>query len=289
MLRRRIAAIIGSLLLLTMMLPGAAFAGTNSTGGVTLITPNTYGSCTATGDTIRLYNGAAYARKVTGQVIVQYVVGASRIVVPGGFYAVNTIIQPGATFELALVYPPSSQWPLAQSSVDPQMRELHIDVQLEVWQYEFANPENWLFMGLLGYGLDWDIFCRDTPPPPSFQGCTPGYYKNHTSLAQWGGINPSTKVGDVFNKASTPLANYTLLQALSFQGGSTLEGASEILLRAGVAAYINANHSSVSYPISGEDVVLRVNGALASNDRATIINMASELDSFNNLGCPLGR
>ena len=52
MLRRRIVAAFAMLLLLSFVLPGGALAGTNTVGGVTLTTPNTYGSCTATGDTI---------------------------------------------------------------------------------------------------------------------------------------------------------------------------------------------------------------------------------------------
>ncbi len=286
-MRTRLAALLACLLLLYAALPGAALAVTNTVGGVTLTTPDTYGSCTATGDTLTATNNAAYDRRLTGQVNVEYVVGSSRLLVQS--YPVNTILPPAQSFNLAVAYPPSSQWPLAQSPNDPQMRELHVDVQLEVWEYEFANPTNWLLIGSLGYGQDWDIFCRDAPPPPTFQGCTPGYYKNHTSLQAWGGVNSTTKLGKVFTKTPATLANYTLLRALSFQGGETLDGAKEILLRAGVAAYINAGHPAVDYPIGVEDVKLRVNGALASNNRDTIIAMASELDSFNNLSCPLGR
>jgi hypothetical protein len=77
----------------------------------------------------------------------------------------------------------------------------------------------------------------------------------------------------------------TLEQALSLQGGSTLHGAAEILLRAGAAAYLNSVEG-LGYPLSTGQVVLEVNGALASLDRATIIAEATRLDQFNNLGCP---
>jgi hypothetical protein len=282
MLPRRLIALLACLVLISAVFPYAALAGSNTVAGVTLSTPATYDSCTATGDTITATNNAASPRRLTGQVIVQYVVGSNRITVPGGFYPIDTTLQPGQSLNLAVVYPPSSDWPLAQSSADPLMRELHIDVQIEVW-------DGTVFIDSLGYGLDWDVFCRDTPPPPAYQGCTPGYYKNHTSLTQWGGVNANLTVGSVFANAPASLASATLVQGLRFKGGSTFEGAAEILLRAGIAAYINAGHPGVAYPIAAADVVDRVNGALASGDRATVIAMASELDSFNNLGCPLGR
>jgi hypothetical protein len=258
MLPRRLIALLAFLVLISAVFPYAALAGSSTVAGVTLDTPATHGSCTATGDTITATNNAASPRRLTGQVIVQYVVGSNRITVPGGFYPIDTTLQPG------------------------QSLNLHIDVQIEVW-------DGTVFIDSLGYGLDWDVFCRDTPPPPAYQGCTPGYYKNHTSLTQWGGVNANLTVGLVFASAPASLASATLVQGLRFKGGSTFDGAAEILLRAGIAAYINAGHPDVDYPIAAADVVDRVNGALASGDRATVIAMASELDSFNNLGCPLGR
>jgi hypothetical protein len=75
----------------------------------------------------------------------------------------------------------------------------------------------------------------------------------------------------------------SLLNALKFQGGSTLEGAAEILLRAAVAAILNAN----VFGGSASSIIAEVNAALASNDRTTILDLASSLDAANNLGCPL--
>lgn len=120
---------------------------------------------------------------------------------------------------------------------------------------------------------------------PCQQGCTPGFWKNHTGA--WVGLSPGASVGSVFpNAAIHSLAGFTLLNALSFRGGSTLAGAAEILLRAGVAAALNEAHPSVSYPFAG--VVALVNGALNSGSRSTMLNLAGQLDAANNLGCPLG-
>jgi hypothetical protein len=127
------------------------------------------------------------------------------------------------------------------------------------------------------------------PPPPGGQGCTPGYWKNHTDSWPPTGYSPSQKVQSVFSQASnfSTLGNSSLLDALSFQGGDTLQGGAEILLRAGVSALLNAAHSNVSYPRTTASVISDVNSALASGNRDTMISLAAKLDADNNLGCPL--
>jgi hypothetical protein len=72
---------------------------------------------------------------------------------------------------------------------------------------------------------------------------------------------------------------------LDFQGGSGVCGAARILLRAAVAALLNASSLEVNYPLSEPEVIGLVNGALATCSRDTIIELAGELDRANNLGC----
>jgi hypothetical protein len=124
------------------------------------------------------------------------------------------------------------------------------------------------------------------PPPPSYgnEGCTPGYWKNHTSA--WDVYSPSTTLGQVFTNTGT-LSSRTFAQALAFGGGSSLTAAKQILLRAAVAALLNAVDGDVDYSLSGQQVITRVNRALASNNRSTILNLANNLDTRNNAGCPL--
>jgi len=83
------------------------------------------------------------------------------------------------------------------------------------------------------------------------------------------------------------LDNSTLLQALSFEGGSGTTAAARILLRAAVAALLNSASPDVDYPLSTAQVIAQVNAALASNDRATMLALAAQLDQYNNMGCPL--
>lgn len=127
------------------------------------------------------------------------------------------------------------------------------------------------------------------PPAPGGQGCTPGYWKNHTDSWPATGYSPGQKVQSVFAKASLypGLGSDTLHAALSFKGGSTLEGAAGNLLRASVAALLDASHPGVDYPRTPASVISDVDAALASGNRDTLLSLASALDADNNLGCPL--
>ncbi len=125
--------------------------------------------------------------------------------------------------------------------------------------------------------------------PPSNQGCTPGYWKNHTGSWPPAGYSPSQAVDSVFANVNTyypALGNATLLAALSFAGGAGGEGAAEILLRAAVAAMLNASHPGVAYPRTAAAVIADVNTALLQN-RDAMLALAAALDAENNRGCPL--
>jgi hypothetical protein len=121
-----------------------------------------------------------------------------------------------------------------------------------------------------------------TAPPPG-QGCTPGFWKQDQHFDSWPVPTSTTLAGAGFTNTGFP-ASTTLLDALSFQGGPGVTGAKEILLRAAAAAYLNS--LATSYPLTTSAVVSQVNTALASNNRATILALATTLDNNNNLGCP---
>ncbi len=116
-----------------------------------------------------------------------------------------------------------------------------------------------------------------SPPSPSVSAstCTPGYWKNHTE--SWpASYAPSQVINTVYN-IPTGLASLgakTLLQGLSFQGGSSLSGAAEILLRASIAALLNGKSGVVS----------DTNAALSTNNRNRILALATALDNYNNSG-----
>jgi hypothetical protein len=129
-----------------------------------------------------------------------------------------------------------------------------------------------------------------TPTSGAGQGCTPGYWKQQQHLDSWipTGFSPDQTLESVFDVPDTlGYDDVTLLEALSFQGGSDLNGAAEILLRASVSALLNSAQPNVDYPVTTAEVIDAVNAALASGDRTTIIDLAGKLDKYNNLGCPL--
>ena len=125
------------------------------------------------------------------------------------------------------------------------------------------------------------------------EGCTPGYWKNHTD-SWWETPTEQIAPGTTLAQAQfTPKhhpASDTLLAALNYKGGPGLAGAEGILLRAASAAWLNAAHEDLDYPYRrwGAGGILQlVNDAIASDNRATMINLAAQLDKANNLGCPL--
>lgn len=121
---------------------------------------------------------------------------------------------------------------------------------------------------------------------PGDEGCTPGYWKNHTD--SWVGYTTGQTAGSVFALGGfSTLASRTLLKTLDGGGGTGTLGAAKILLRAATAALLNAANPGVDYTLTASDIVTQVNAALASNDRATMLTLATSLDRDNNLGCPL--
>lgn len=124
-------------------------------------------------------------------------------------------------------------------------------------------------------------------------GCTPGYWKNHTE--NWQETAPSALVRDLYTQARGNVAGATLPQALAGGGGSGADGAAVILARAAVAGWLNAAHEDLGYPwrrfAAGVErrpaLVRTVNAAFASGDRATMLALARRLDTDNNLGCTL--
>jgi hypothetical protein len=124
------------------------------------------------------------------------------------------------------------------------------------------------------------------------QGCTPGYWKNHPQ--SWQEVSPSQSIVSVYSGASaSPYGGLSLLQGLSLQGGLGVTGAQQILLRAAIAALLNAAYDPLLYPWQRDGSAFRpplistVNAALTSGDRTTILALATQLDADNNLGCPL--
>ncbi len=127
-------------------------------------------------------------------------------------------------------------------------------------------------------GILVPLVCED------YEGLTPGFWKNHTKV--WEGYVKTDLVGDVFTipAAFNELADDTLLQALKYGGGGKSIGMARSLLRAGVAAVLNASHPYVNYPMTGAQIISQVNEALATLDKDIMEDLKDQLDACNNLG-----
>jgi hypothetical protein len=127
-----------------------------------------------------------------------------------------------------------------------------------------------------------------TTTPPGEEGCTPGFWKQPQHLDAWVIYSPDQTLESVFDVPDAfGLDDVTLLAALDFAGGPTTADAAEVLLRQAVAALLNAASPDVDYPLTEAEIIAQVNAALATGDRATILALAEQLDTFNNLFCPL--
>ncbi|HEY7802691.1 MAG TPA: hypothetical protein VIE40_08450 [Dehalococcoidia bacterium] len=131
--------------------------------------------------------------------------------------------------------------------------------------------------------------------PAGGEGCTPGFWKNHTDTSRnpnaWPptGLTPGQSLDSLFTipSAFSGLAGDSLLTALEYHGGPTAQDAAQILLRSAVAAVLNADHPDIDYPMSSSSIITQVNAALATGDRGTILTLQGTLDADNNLGCTI--
>lgn len=137
-----------------------------------------------------------------------------------------------------------------------------------------------------------DIIIELTIPGTGGGGLTPGFWKNNAinwDHCKWVGYTPSETLQTAGFTGATKvnLATTNLLTALQFKGGKNLAGAEQILLRAAVAALLNAGNSQIGYPLTTPEILSQVNTALTSGNRDTMLGLASTIDSYNNLGFSL--
>lgn len=148
-----------------------------------------------------------------------------------------------------------------------------------------------LSSGNLPASLSWITAALAVTPPTTGggEGCTPGYWKNHTDSWPPTGYSPVQSVQSVFaQSAAFPgIGSASLLEALNFGGGPGAVGGAKILLRAAVASLLNSASPDVEFPRSAADIIADVDAALASGNRSTMLSLASQLDADNNVGCPL--
>ncbi|WP_156388854.1 MULTISPECIES: hypothetical protein [unclassified Nocardioides] len=128
------------------------------------------------------------------------------------------------------------------------------------------------------------------------EGCTPGYWKNHTDSWSEGPGQPiaSTTLlnsNQVKFHTTAALVGDSLLDALNYKGGAGAAGAERNLMRHAAAAWLNAATEDLGYPYrrftDPYNIVGTVNAAIASGDPAAMLAVKDELAAANELGCPL--
>jgi hypothetical protein len=168
-------------------------------------------------------------------------------------------------------------------SIAGEFLSINLDAKQAVQALGSPVPGTRAFVRVQGKARD-DIFTSQcTVTIAGDQGCSPGYWKNH-SVSWPAGFAPSDKFVRVFGVDPSVLTQpeITLIQALQASGGGA-----NTLLRHGTAALLNAAHQDVFYPLSEGRVIAWVRNALDPGNPDRISVLASELADYNALGCPL--
>ena len=118
----------------------------------------------------------------------------------------------------------------------------------------------------------------EEPVCDDFEGCTLGYWKNHTD--RWCDSYLTCDIyGEIFPGAPSQLASLSLLEVLNLGGGGIYN-----LGRQSVAALLNACSEDVNYELETPQDVIAYVTANFSNAGAA----GSHLDMLNQAGCTLG-
>jgi hypothetical protein len=107
------------------------------------------------------------------------------------------------------------------------------------------------------------------------QGCTPGYWKNHTG--SWVGYSPTALFDKVFGV--TYYGSLTLEQALNAKGGGF-----NALARHAASALLNSSNSNISYGLTTSEIIALVQKAVKTNEPELI---KDEFAALNETECSI--
>lgn len=124
-------------------------------------------------------------------------------------------------------------------------------------------------------------------PVPS--GCAETFWSGSPALWRPTGTKPQERVVDLFSETRGygQVASASLRTALRFRRDGGLLGAAKAVVRAGVAAFLNAGHPKLEYPLTRTQVITKVDTALRSGDPETMLAVAGGLEEDNGAECPL--
>jgi hypothetical protein len=126
-------------------------------------------------------------------------------------------------------------------------------------------------------------------PTGGTQGCSHGYWKNHPGSWPATGYSTNQTVSSVFSQASLypSIGPVSLMNSLSFQGGSDVNGAAQNMIKQATGSLLNSAHAGIDFPWQTAQLISDVNAALASKNINTLLSLATALEHDNTLGCPL--
>jgi uncharacterized repeat protein (TIGR01451 family) len=129
------------------------------------------------------------------------------------------------------------------------------------------------------------------PPPPADEGCTPGFWRNHTSLWDGAGgddVTTTVQTTDGFNATfGVTSAQSGLANTVTLLGAVNLEGGGRIALARHAAAAAASADAGIAYPYSLAQVIALYQdavGAIAGPE--TVASAKAKFEAANQLGCP---
>jgi hypothetical protein len=120
-------------------------------------------------------------------------------------------------------------------------------------------------------------------PPGEEQGCTIGYWRNHTD--RWSGVATTADFDTTFGvDLFSPDINLGTAINLGGGGVNNLARQATASLLNAYGGVPNADGTDVNFPLSPAEVIQKVQDAVVDG---TIEETAEYFDGLNNLGCPL--
>jgi hypothetical protein len=159
-------------------------------------------------------------------------------------------------------------------------------LEVQVLSYDDGSGRQPASLNWIGAGLS-----LPPPPPPGGEGCTPGAWRGGNGDFRWDiasdpdwnppGGNPfyhDTLFNDYFAPWGS-LGGKTMWDLVKQGGGPD---PARKAARSLVAAYLNASHGDVDYPLTTAELEALWNDAVAGG---TFLDLHLQLDQLNNLGC----
>jgi len=271
---KRILTISTIVLVVALMTVSSALAFSVTSGGITL----TYPSYPLTGPALKSCEPwaepSANTISLTGipdgsTVMATFAYANPYVGSPNFLPALTFPNVMGGTLIIPVAYPEDTTlWPVFNAATNE--RAISVAVFVRVTRPDGSvvklNSKQW--------------WIRCVPPPPPFQGCTPGYWRQDQHFDSWAptGYAPGDDFEFIFG-VDASFDPHTLLDAVWLGGGGEFA-----LARHAVAALLNAAHPDVNYQYSSAEIIAGVQSAYATGNFEPFKSL---LDYANNAGCPL--